>query len=105
MLLLASYKELFSHGSVVENTDISETAACLKKIAKAGFTLQEKEIVHILNLIVNDEMIVDFINKYPTIASETSFNYLNELKEIFGIYMKDNYIHRLNNFLSAHPAV
>jgi hypothetical protein len=50
-------------------------------------------------------MVINFLEHFKNINDNNIFNFLNESKEIFGIYFKDNYGERLNNFLDANPTI
>ncbi|MGY4884186.1 MAG: hypothetical protein ACP5NZ_01250 [Nanobdellota archaeon] len=87
-----------------DEESIKKFSSLLGRIAKAG-TLNEEETGIILSVMNRDEFIVNSTKKFNKINDENVYNYLNEMREIFGIYFKDNYKERLQNFLSANPSI
>ena len=52
-----------------------------------------------------DEFVVNFTKRYEKLDDQNAYDYLNDLREVFGIYFKDNFKERLQNFLSANPSI
>ena len=101
---LSAYKGMLSVPYPEDEESIKKFSALLSRVAKAG-SLNEEEIGNILSVINRDEFVLSFTKRYERLDDQNAYNYLNELREIFGIYFKDNFKERLQNFLSANPSI
>ena len=101
---LPGYKRMLSVPYPEDEKSIKDFSSLLSRIAKAG-TLNDEELGKILSIMNRDEFIVSFTKRYERIDDQNAYNYLNDLREVFGIYFKDNYKERLQNFLSANPSI
>ncbi len=101
---LPSYKRMLSVPYPEDEKSIKIFSSLLNRIAKAG-TLNDEEIGNILSVMNRDEFIINFVKRYEQLDDQNACNYLNDLREVFGIYFKDNFKERLQNFLSANPTI
>jgi hypothetical protein len=101
---LPTYKRMMSVPYPENEESTKKFSSLLIRLAKAG-TLNEEETGEILSVMSRDEFIVNFTKHFEKINDENVYNYLNETREVFGIYFKDNYRERLQNFLSANPSI
>ncbi|MCC7004496.1 hypothetical protein IT397_01075, partial [Candidatus Nomurabacteria bacterium] len=101
---LPVYKRMLAVPYPEDEQSIKMFSSLLSRIAKAG-TLNDEEMGNILSVMNRDEFIVNFTKRYDKIDAKNGYNYLNDLREVFGIYFKDNYKERLQNFLSANPTI
>lgn len=101
---LSTFKKMLSVPYPEDEESIKKFSSLLSRMAKAG-TLNEEETGILLSVMSRDEFIVSSTKKFDKINDENIYNYLNEMREVFGIYFKDNYRERLQNFLSANPSI
>jgi len=81
-------------------------SALLARVAKAGKDFALPELGQILSIMNGDQPVRAFGEKYRATESDGDFYHcLNDLKEIVGVYFKDNYWERLSNFLGANPDI
>lgn len=93
-------------GSYPEKDDeIKKVSLMLGRLAKAGTDFKPEELQILLGLMSRDEQIVNFLRRYPNTDQRNVYGFLSELKEISGIYLKDNLSERLANFLGANPTI
>lgn len=102
---LRMYKDLLKVSYPENKESIKQFSLLLNRLAKAGTDVKPKELSLLLSIVSRDEFIINFLKKFESVNEANTYNYLNELKEILGIYFKDNYGERLNNFLGANPTV
>ena len=103
---LPIHKRMLSVPYPEDGESIKKFSALLNRIAKGGtFNDNNEEIGNILSVMNRDEFVLNFTKRYERLDEQNAYNYLNELREIFGIYFKDNYKERLQNFLSANPSI
>lgn len=101
---LPMYKRILSVPYPEDEESIKKFSSLLGRVAKAG-TLNDEEVGAILSVMNRDEFIVSSTKRFEKLTDDNIYNYLNEMREVFGIYFKDNYRERLQNFLSANPSI
>jgi len=102
---LKGFRELFASKALQAEEEVSKTAKILEKLAKAGSDFTNEDLSRLLSLMSGDQQIRSFLERSSKITPDNAYNYLNELKELLGVYFSDNYPERLNNFLSANPKI
>lgn len=105
MSRVGSYKDYFMAEYPQDEKSVKTFSALLERLAKAGTDFKEEELKILFSIISKDELVRNFAEKYRENNPNKTYDYLNELKEILGVYFKDNYSVRLANFLGANPAV
>ena len=101
---LREYRNMFSAPYPENEESIKKFSSLLSRLAKAGAVTPE-ELPDLFGIMSRDELVVNFGKRFENLNGDNAYNYLNELKEILGIYFKDNYPERLSNFLAANPTV
>lgn len=101
---LPAYKRMLSVPYPEDEESIKKFSSLLSRIAKAG-NLSEEEIGSVLSVMNRDEFVVNFTKRYEKLDDQNAYDYLNDSREVFGIYFKDNFKERLQNFLSANPSI
>jgi hypothetical protein len=79
--------------------------AILESLSKGTSDFSDKDLATLLILINKDEFIRSFSERYRSVTPQNAYSYLNELKEIFGVYFSDNYPKALENFFRQNPTV
>ncbi len=103
---IGSYRNIFGHSpennQEEKEKSIKEFSSLLGRLSKAGTDFKPDELQKLMSLISEDELVTKFKERYKTVNEANAYNYLNELKEIIGIYFKDNYEDRLISFMGAN---
>lgn len=102
---LRTYRELFTGKTPQTDEKIATFSKFLERIAKAGSDFKAEELPALLGILTGDQAARNFLERSKDLAPANYFTYLNELKELLGVYFTDNYPERLANFLSANPKV
>jgi len=102
---LKSYRELFVGKAPQTEDETTGVSKILEKVAKAGSDFETKDLSALLGLMGADQPVRNFLERSNNLTAKNSYNYLNELKEILGVYFSDNYWERLKNFLGANPKI
>lgn len=101
---LREYRNMLSAPYPEKEKSIEEFSSLLNRLAKAG-TMTPEELPILFGIMSRDELVINFTKRFENLNGDNVYNYLNELKEILGIYFKDNYWERMSNFLAANPTV
>lgn len=96
-LLLKSYPE--------DEKAVKSFSALLTRLAKAGTEFKTEETAVLLSIMSRDEFVADFTRRFERVGEENAYDFLNGIKEILGVYFKDNYDERLGNFLGANKTI
>ncbi|EKD56966.1 MAG: hypothetical protein ACD_58C00036G0002 [uncultured bacterium] len=97
--VLNSFKQLFLRENSQESNPKIEWDKLLLGLAKSKTDFNLTELGELLSLISQDDLVTNFILRYSKLDNQNSYNYLMELKEILGVYFKDNYQTALKNYL------
>jgi hypothetical protein len=85
---------------------LEEVRDTLISLAKASTTLNDEDLRQILSLMANEPLVKDFAAKRPLASKhEDVFSYLENARELLGVYFNDNYGHCLERFLNQNPEV
>ena len=98
---LENYRNLLVNNPEDKVKNQMAISKLLNRLAKASTDFKEEEINQLLSLMSPDERLEQFTKKFPEVNDKNCFYYLNDLKEILGIYYKDNYNQKLENFLES----
>lgn len=98
-------REMFAGSYPEKDDEIKKVSLMLGRLTKAGTDFKPEELQSVLGLMSRDEPIVNFLRRYPNTDQRNVYGFLSELKEISGIYLKDNFSERLANFLGANPTI
>lgn len=102
---LRSFRELFTGKAPQSEEEAVAVGKILEKVAKAGSDFETKDLSALLGLMGADQPVRGFLGRSNSLTSENFYTYLNEIKELLGVYFSDNYWERLKNFLGANPKV
>ncbi|OGH93870.1 MAG: hypothetical protein A2538_03340 [Candidatus Magasanikbacteria bacterium RIFOXYD2_FULL_41_14] len=102
---LRSARELFTDKAPQSEEEILAVAKLLERTAKAGSDFEDKDLSVLLSVMGSDQPVRDFLERSANLTSANYYVFLNELKELLGVYFTDNYDQRLQNFLSANPKI
>lgn len=105
MARIGHLREMFSGSYPEKDDEIKTVSLLLGRLAKAGTDFKPEELQSVLGLMSRDEQIVNFLRRYPKVEDRNVYGFLSELKEISGIYFKDNFSERLANFFGANPTI
>lgn len=100
---LQSYRELFIGKVPQSEEEALEVSKLLERVVKAGSDFETKDLSILLSVMGADQPVRNFLERSKNLTQENYYTYLNELKELLGVYFSDNYQERLENFLSANP--
>lgn len=100
---LASFKEMLAGEYPQKEEQAKQFSSLLQRLSKAGTDFSSEELKSLFSVIGADELVRNFLEKYKRVDEQHGYGYLNELKEILGVYFKDNYSARLANFFGANP--
>jgi len=102
---ISSFKLLFSSADKEKPEFNDDLKKLFLSLAKARTDFNTPELAKILSLIASDELVTNFLVRYQSLSEENSYNYLTELKEILGVYFKDNYEIVLKIYLVNNPSL
>lgn len=105
MAKIGHLREMLAGSYPEKDDEIKKGSLLLGRLAKAGTDFKSEELQSVLGLMARDEQIVNFLRRYPKVEERNVYGFLSELKEISGIYFKDNFSERLANFLGANPTI
>lgn len=102
---ISAYRDLFTGKIPQTDEEIVATSKLLETVAKAGSDFETKALAALLGLLGSDQMVRGFVDRSKKLNEKNVYMFLNDLKEILGVYFTDNYHERLKNFMSANPKV
>lgn len=97
------YKEFFNTAYPDNPEEANKISLLFNNLLKGKTSFSPEEQTKILSLISRDELITNFTQRYAQVDESNIYNYLNELKEILGIYFKDHFTEKLSDFLVQNP--
>lgn len=108
---LRTHKHIFATPYPEGEESVKKFGELLGGLAKGGALNAKDEqayrddVSSLMSIMNRDERVQRFVSSFAAVSEANTYEYLDQLEELWNLYFQDNYKDRLANFLGANPSV